>query len=126
MEAELDRLQRYADRSFLVQAKQDTDSYRDNIVSKDCKEREAAKKDLLQLGVHSSRGRSDFKSWKGAFCPRTWSHPWISVGPENRMGLERSCPTCENVVTRATRKANVDCWKLEWTWYQDDAYEVDD
>ena len=49
-ESEFDRLQR----SFLVQAKQDTDAYLDKIVSKDCKEREAVKKDLLQLGVHSS------------------------------------------------------------------------
>ena len=54
MEAEFDRLQRYSDSSFLVQAKQDADSYQDKIVFKDCKEREAVKKDLLQSGVHSS------------------------------------------------------------------------
>ena len=45
MEAEFDRLQRYADRSFLVQAMH-TDSYLDEILSKGCKEREAVKKDL--------------------------------------------------------------------------------
>ena len=49
-----DRFQRYVDRSFLVQAKQDTDSYLDNIGSKDCKVREAVKKDWLQLDVHSA------------------------------------------------------------------------
>ena len=49
MEAEFDRLQRYSDSSFLVQAKQAADSYLDKIVFKDCKEREAVKKDLLEL-----------------------------------------------------------------------------
>ena len=37
-----------------MQAKQDADSYLGKLVFKDCKEREAVKKDLLQLGVHSS------------------------------------------------------------------------
>ena len=46
MEAEFDRFQRYADRSFLVQTMQGTDSYLDKIVSKDCKEREAVRKGL--------------------------------------------------------------------------------
>ena len=54
MEAEFDRLQRCLDRSFLRQAKQDTDSDPDKIVIKDCKEREAVKKDMLHFGVHSS------------------------------------------------------------------------
>ena len=45
---------RYSDRSFLVQAKQDTDAYLDKIVFKDCKEREVVQKDFLQLGVHPS------------------------------------------------------------------------
>ena len=31
------------------------------------------------------------------------------------MGLERSSSTCKNVVTFATRKANLDSWELEWT-----------
>ena len=55
MEAEFDRLQRCLDRSFFLrQAKQDTDSYPYKIVIKDCKEREAVKKFLLQFVVHSS------------------------------------------------------------------------
>ena len=54
MEAEFDRTQRHSDRSFLVQANQDTDSCLDKIVFKDSKEREAVKKYLLQLGVHPS------------------------------------------------------------------------
>ena len=44
MKSEFDRLQRYPDCSFLV----------DRNVSDDHKEREAVKKDLLQLGVHPS------------------------------------------------------------------------
>ena len=125
-ESELDRLQRFSDCDFLMQVKQDADAYLDRIVYKDCKVREAVKKDLLQLGVHPSvRGGSVFKSWKGAVCPQIWSDPWICLGSENRMGLERPCPTCKNMVTFATRKADFDCWKLEWTWCQDDAYEVD-
>ena len=54
MEAEFDRLQRYSDRSFLAHAKQDTNSYLDQTVFKDCMEREAVKKDLLQSSVRSS------------------------------------------------------------------------
>ena len=41
------------------------------------------------------------------------SHPWMCVGSENNMGLERVCPTCKIVVTFGTRKANFDCWKLD-------------
>ena len=66
---------------------------------------------LLQLGVYPS------------------VHVFSSPGKarfENRMGLERSCSTCKNAVTFATRKANLDCWKLEWTLCQDDAFQVDD
>ena len=89
MKAEFDRLQRYADCSFLVQAKQDIDSYLDKSVSKDCKEREAVKKDLFQLGVHSSGHVAEVFSNPGKrVLPRAWSRPWIGVGFADRMGLE--------------------------------------
>ena len=42
------------------------------------------------------------------------------------MGLERLSSTCKNVVTFATRKANFDCWELEWTQCWDVTHEVDD
>ena len=63
MEAEFDRLQRYADRSFLVHAKQDADSYLDIIVSRDCKNRDAVKKELVasMSAFISSRGGSVLK-----------------------------------------------------------------
>ena len=41
-------------------------------------------------------------------------------------GHERPCSTCENVVTFATRKANFDCWELEWTRCWNVTHEVDD
>ena len=50
MEAEFDRLQRYADR---CKPSRTQIPYLDQIVSQNCNEREAVKKDLLQLGVHS-------------------------------------------------------------------------
>ena len=73
MEAEFNRLQRYSDRSFLVQAMQDTDSYLDKIVSKDCMERERSCEEGLvtvRCAFVSSRGRSVFKSWKTCFVHR--------------------------------------------------------
>ena len=42
------------------------------------------------------------------------------------MGLERPSSTCKNVVTFATRKANFDCWELEWRQCWDVKHEVDD
>ena len=44
------------------------------------------------------------------------------------MGLERSSSTFKNVVTFATRKANLDCWELEleWTQCRNVTHEVDD
>ena len=42
------------------------------------------------------------------------------------MGLERSSSTCKHVVTLATRKANLDCWELEWTQCRNITHEVDD
>ena len=93
MESERDRLQRYSDCDFLMQVKQDADAYIDRNVFKDCKVR-AVKKDLPQLGVHPSvHVAGVFSSpGKARFVHRIRSHPWISVGSENRMGLERSCP----------------------------------
>ena len=95
---------------------------------KDCREREVAKKDLLQFGVHPSVHMAEVFSnpGKARFCPQIWFHHWYSVGSANRMGLEWSCPTCKNVVTFTTRKANFDCWKLEWTWCEEDTRVVDD
>ena len=90
MQAEFDRIQRHSDSSFLVQAKQDADSYLDTTVFKDCKEREAVKKDLFQLGVYSSVHVAEVLS-----NPGTWPRSWIGVGFADRMGLE-SCPTCKS------------------------------
>ena len=90
---------RYSDRSFLVRAKQDADFYIDKIGFKDCKEREAVKKDLLQSGVQSSVHVSEVFSNPGKTCWR-----WIC-----EQGLERSCPTCNSVVTFTTRKTYFDC-----------------
>ena len=42
------------------------------------------------------------------------------------MGLERPSSTCKNVLTFAKRKANIDCWELEWTQCWDVTHEVDD
>ena len=91
MEDVFDRLQRYSDRSFLVQAKQDTDSYLDKTVVKDCKEREAVKKDLVQLGVHPSVHVAEVFSHlgKARFVHRFGLTPFIGgVGFADRMGLE--------------------------------------
>ena len=68
MDAEFDRFQRYADRSFLVQTKQDTGSYLHKIVSKDCKVREAVKKDWLHFDVHSSVHVAEMFSNPGKTC----------------------------------------------------------
>ena len=88
MEAELDRLQRYADRSFLAQARQDTDSTLTKLLP-DCKERSCEEGVVaVRCAFTSSRGRCVFKSWKNLFCPQAWSHPWIGVGFADRMGLE--------------------------------------
>ena len=86
MEAEFDRIQRYADRSFLVQA---TDSYLDKIVFQRLQEERSCEEGLVAVrcAFISSRGRSVFKFWKNVFCPRAWSHPWICVGFADRMGL---------------------------------------
>ena len=54
IEAELDRLQRYSDGSLGVQVKQNPDTYFDSIGFKVCKERQAVKKDMLQLGMYLS------------------------------------------------------------------------
>ena len=80
MEAEFDRLQRHPDSTFLVQAKQDADSYRE----RSCEEGLVA----IRCAFISSRCRSAFKSWKNVYCPQTWSHHWIGVGFADRMGLE--------------------------------------
>ena len=50
---ELEELVMGVNCDFLMQVKQDADAYLDRIF-KDCKVREAVKKDLLQLGVNSS------------------------------------------------------------------------
>ena len=42
------------------------------------------------------------------------------------MGLERPSSMCKKVVTFATRKANFDCWELEWTQCWDVTHELDD
>ena len=41
------------------------------------------------------------------------------------MGFERPGSTCKIVVTFATRKANFDCWELEWTQCWDVTHEMD-
>ena len=86
MEAEFDHLQRYSDRSFLVQGKQDTDSY---FVKNFFKER-SCQEGLVTVRCTSisSRGGSVFNSRKSTFFPQIWSHPWIGVGFSDRMGLE--------------------------------------
>ena len=68
MEAEVVRFQRYSGGSFLVQATQEADSYLDKNVFNDCKEREAVKKDLLHLGVHSSVHVAEVFSSSGKTC----------------------------------------------------------
>ena len=54
MESERDRLQRYSDGYFLMQVKQNADTYLDRIFSNDHREREIVKKELIQVGVHPS------------------------------------------------------------------------
>ena len=54
MESERDRLQRYSDCDFLVQVKQNADTYLDRICSNDRKKRETVKKELIQVSVHPS------------------------------------------------------------------------
>ena len=60
------------------------------------------------------------------FVHRIGLTPGLAVGLANRMGLERPSSTCKNVVTFATRKANFNCWELEWTQCWDVTHEVDD
>ena len=54
IEAEFDCLQRYSYDSFEVQALKNSGTFFDRVGFKACKERQSVKKDLLQLGVHSS------------------------------------------------------------------------
>ena len=54
MESERDRLQRYSDCDFLMQVKQNADTYLDRIFSNDHRKRRIVKKELMQLGVHPS------------------------------------------------------------------------
>ena len=48
MESEQDRLQRYSDCDFLMQVKQNADTYLDRIFSNDHRKREIVKKELIQ------------------------------------------------------------------------------
>ena len=54
MESERDRLQRCSDCDFLMQVKQNADTYLDRTFSNDHRKKETVKKELIQLGVHSS------------------------------------------------------------------------
>ena len=82
MEAEFDRLQRYAD----------ADSYLDKIVSKDCKEREAVRKDLLQLGVHSSVHVAEVFSDLGNWCFVHRLGPTLGLALDLRTGCDLNDP----------------------------------
>ena len=98
-----------------------------HIFSNDRRKRETVKKELIQLGVRPSVHVAEVFQVLGLHVLSTdLVSPWIGVGFANRMGLERPCPTCKNVVTFATRKANVDCGELEWTQCWDVTHEVDD
>ena len=52
MESEWDRFQRYSDCDFLMQVKQNADTYLDRIFSNYDRKREIVKKKLIQVGVH--------------------------------------------------------------------------
>ena len=127
MEAEFGRLQRYADRSFLVQAKQDTDSYLDKIIFQRLQGERSCEEGLVAVRCSfiCSRGRSVLKSWKNVFCPRGLVSP-LDMALDSRTGwdLNDLAQRAKNVVTFTTRKTNFDCCKMEWTWYHDDTHEV--
>ena len=80
MEAEFDRVQRYADRSFLVQAKQDTDSHFD--ILPEIVRREAVKKvlDAVKVCISSVHVAEVLSSpGQARFGHTMWSHPWITI-----------------------------------------------
>ena len=128
METERDRLQRYSDRDFLMRVKQNAGVYLDRIFSNNRRKRETVKKELIQLGVHPSVHVAEVFS-----SPRTarFVHRFgLTLGSafDLRTGwdLNDQAQRAKNVVTFATRKANFDCWELEWTHCWDTTHEVDD
>ena len=54
MDSERDRLQRHSDHDFLMQVKLSADVFFDRICPNDRRKRKIVKKELVQLGVHSS------------------------------------------------------------------------
>ena len=126
MEAEFGPVQRDSDRSFLVQAMQDTDAYLDKNVFKGCKERDAVKKDLLQLGVHPSVHVAEVFSnpGKARFVHRFGLTPGLAL--DLRTGLDLNDP--------AQRAKMWSHWQRErpiltvgsWIWFQDDTHDEDD
>ena len=111
VESERDRLQRYSDCDFLMQAKQNADIYLDRIFSNDHRKREIVKKEWMQLGVHPSVHVAE-----------------VFPSPRNARLVQRFglTPGLAFDLTFATRKAKFDCWELEWTQCRNVTHEVDD
>ena len=86
------------------------------------------KKELIQLGVHPSVHVAEvFSSPRPArLVHRLGLTPGLAFDLRTGWNLHDPAPRAKNVVTFATRKANFDCWELEWTQYWDATHEVDD
>ena len=129
MEAEFVRLQRYADGTFLVQAKQDTDSYLDkNGFQRLQGERKAVKKDLLQLGVRSAVHVAEVFSNPGKTCSvhRLGLRPGLALELQTAWDLNDPVQRAKRWSHLQRERPIVIVGSWEWTWYQDDTHEVDD
>ena len=120
MESERDRLQRYSDCDFLMQIKQNADIYLDRIFSNDHRKRETVRPSVHVAEVFSSPRRTARLVHRFGLT--------LGLAFDLRTGWDLNDPssTCKNVVVHAARKANLDCWELEWTQCWDVTHEVED
>ena len=101
-----------------MQVKQDADAYLDSFFflrlqsERSCEEGFATVRCASSVQV-AERFSADFVT--------------LGSGLDLRTGWDlNDAQRAKNVVTFAPRKANFDCWMLEWTRCQDDTHEVDD